>query len=425
MWSKLVFVALFGITTVSSAMFPVSRVQDLTNVRQTIEDLEEAALQVPANPERSRDLDIKGDLKEIQQKWMPYFDLVVEIDKGRNAQNLKAYRHLGGDLDNMTPELVMDTSVSTGAEIPECDPGIDEDHPDSRGLTWYASRIASRHTPTGYYPVILLDADHYSKSYHDAHMPMAVKFIPDGIFTHERPKPGSTFESIGHQASHGCVRMYNEEEIVKYRNERGEVIIEQMPERENMNFARDLFTMVLMTGGPFNVESPFLNASCPTISKGTCTPKESEYRKLRKYFTDVFDGKFPATLNGKLPLEKPRTEIPQVVQVSVDGKIYFDPATKQPKTKPGYRTLFIVKNSDVTPSSPVYAPPPPTPEETQACQIKTNAKNASLAAQRNKKLPFGQPPIQPPALPTNQGEGGLAPWNLFNQMRQCNTLFCL
>jgi lipoprotein-anchoring transpeptidase ErfK/SrfK len=57
-------------------------------------------------------------------------------------------------------------------------------------------------TPTGHYPVMRMEADHFSDEYDQAPMPYAIFFSPRGLAIH------GTFErGLGRPRSHGCVRL--------------------------------------------------------------------------------------------------------------------------------------------------------------------------------------------------------------------------
>jgi lipoprotein-anchoring transpeptidase ErfK/SrfK len=232
--------------------------------------------------------------------WTTYFDLIVVVNKAQTAQTIDVYKRTAGGVG-----LLMSKRVSTGSETYGCHAVKDR----ATGQVTSVRRIFKQ-TPTGYYVPYLLDIDHYSGAFDDAHMPYAV-FFNDGIATH-------VGAGIGARHSHGCVRM-------------------------NAGDASELFKQVLFTGGPVNLDSPYLRARCNPAVAGKCDAGRG--RRDRAYRSFLVD----ALAEGAIQ-DRPYASMPMVPVINRDGSLVADPAApSQPLLKPGYRTLYIVQDIELQP----------------------------------------------------------------------------
>ncbi|MGZ3722884.1 MAG: L,D-transpeptidase [Bdellovibrionales bacterium] len=310
-----------------------------------------------------------GQIPEVNN-WLKKFDLVVVIDK--KDQSLVAYRN--GNPRDATPtaQPVLKTKVSTGAELSECNPQKDT-VPDSNGVFWYKGEFkkdpdkvgtAARHTPTGYFVPAEVDANHYSGEF-GSKMTNAVKFIDElGIWTHEFP-PG-TEKMLGSKDSHGCVRMGKVE-------------------------AEKLFNMVLMTGGQFDPKTDAgLRARCPAKRfNPSCVPSAKTNADLEQRFSKMAQGNFTVATDAKHPYDMtgvlPRLSVnagrgtTEVPMLNTDGTPVLD-STGAARTTQGYKTLYIVKDSNLGTDQET---PPATPK---TCPT-VSEYNASLAEKLRTTAP--------------------------------------
>jgi L,D-transpeptidase catalytic domain len=215
--------------------------------------------------------------------------------------------------------------------------------------TSIATGVPSLPTPLGVFSVIQKQVFHRSNIYSNAPMPYMQRITWSGVAMHEG-------ESIGHRASHGCIRMPRDFAVRLYRlTKLGTRVIISNSELKPVEFA-DPHLIV-------HKEKPPEIAAAPTNSVETAAAKPAE---------------LTVQANAPALLQPVQSDVltPQVTAPAVSA----DPKTESPKVENAAHPADPGKAGDAT------APTPPSPAELAKVAAAKKTQIAIFISRKRQRL---------------------------------------
>jgi lipoprotein-anchoring transpeptidase ErfK/SrfK len=235
--------------------------------------------------------------------------------------------------------------------------------------TSIATGVPSLPTPLGVFSVIQKQVFHRSNIYSNAPMPYMQRITWSGVAMHEG-------ESIGHRASHGCIRMPRDFAVRLYRlTKLGTRVIISNSELKLVEFA-DPHLFV-------HKEKPPEIVAAPANSVETAAAKPAE---------------LAVQANAPALLQPVQSDVvtPQAAAPAVSA----DPKTESPKTESAAHRADPAKPGDAT------APTPPTPAELAKVAAAKKTQIAIFVSRKRQRLYVRQnfEPLFDTAIAISQSE---------------------
>jgi hypothetical protein len=267
-----------------------------------------------------------------------------------------------------------------------------------------ATGVPGHLTPLGVFDVIQRDRYHHSNIYDNAPMPYMERITWSGVALHEG-------EGVGHQASHGCIRMPHDFAARLWMlPTMGMRVIIARPELRPLDFTdphlfvhKDASTAVL----PLSTETA--QSVAPGTKSDIVEPANPPANASPATGANVVPAAAPSTAGAAQPAESPPAAASAPASAASQNAASTAPTTSTPPRtspdKPGAAALAGGPGgaaANATPPNKAAEPVPATPAPAQPAAAAANTSPVAPA-------PAG-PPTQPPSTqPANAAASGASP----------------